>query len=296
MPTSAHETPLELLRLDPSLPDWVQTELLGDLPFSYDHARLHDSNVRTRTFQADATVLYCDPKNKPVRGSVYEVQRGRDVDKLGTWKLYVGHLEAEFKIKASLVVFVPNEAVAIWYRNLISTDIFSGAWLRPRFFTPDDVPVVLDEAYAAAHPARTLFAAFCHLDDEAKVGPGLPALLAAVDTLAPEMKIFYDREIMGKLPESSRALWKELLVTTTAGRRYSSEVFDAAEARGEARGVARGEARGEARSVLVVLEERGLPVPEEVRQQVLRCTDPEVLRRWLGRAVTVDSAAEVVKP
>ncbi|MDT3440961.1 hypothetical protein [Pseudofrankia sp. BMG5.37] len=30
MPTSAHETPLELLRLDQSLPDWVQNELLGD--------------------------------------------------------------------------------------------------------------------------------------------------------------------------------------------------------------------------------------------------------------------------
>jgi hypothetical protein len=30
MPTPAHETPLELLRLDPALPDWVQTDLLGD--------------------------------------------------------------------------------------------------------------------------------------------------------------------------------------------------------------------------------------------------------------------------
>jgi hypothetical protein len=61
MPTSAYETPLELLRLDPALPDWVQAELLGDDASAFDHARLYDPNVRPRTYQADAMVLFCGP-------------------------------------------------------------------------------------------------------------------------------------------------------------------------------------------------------------------------------------------
>ncbi|WP_462188591.1 MULTISPECIES: hypothetical protein [unclassified Frankia] len=70
MPTSAHETPPELLRLDPSLPDWVQTELLGDDAPAFDHARLYDPNVRPLVSRPDRRghpqrraavppVLYC---------------------------------------------------------------------------------------------------------------------------------------------------------------------------------------------------------------------------------------------
>ena len=70
MPTSAHETPLELLRLDPALPDWVQTDLLGDDAPAFDHARLYDPNVRPRTYQADAMVLFCGPDdNGPTRSA-----------------------------------------------------------------------------------------------------------------------------------------------------------------------------------------------------------------------------------
>src|SRR5262245_15424468 len=110
MPSSAHETPIELVRLDPSLPDWVQT-LLGDDTPAFDHARLHDPNVRPRTYQADAMVVYCAADGKPVRAVVFEVQRGRDPEKLASWKLYIGHLEREFGVKASLVVFFPEPAV-----------------------------------------------------------------------------------------------------------------------------------------------------------------------------------------
>jgi hypothetical protein len=92
-------------------------------------------------------------------------------------------------------------------------------------------------------------------------------------------------------------------MTTTVGHEYHSELFRelaarheaAGEARGEARGQARGEARGEARSVLTVLETRGLVVPPAVREQILACTDLDLLQTWLRRAVSAATAEDVVR-
>ncbi|WP_437946685.1 Uma2 family endonuclease [Sorangium sp. So ce296] len=82
------------------------------------------------------------------------------------------------------------------------------------------------------------------------------------------------------------------------------------EARGEARGVtlgeALGEARGEARGALLgeirmaqdaittVLQARGVAVPAKVARTIAGCDDPSKLRRWLKRAATAATAAEVV--
>jgi hypothetical protein len=57
---------------------------------------------------------------------------------------------------------------------------------------------------------------------------------------------------------------------------------------------ARGMARGEGEAVLTVLEARGVPVPEAVREEILACTDLDQLNTWLRRAVTVTSGDQVV--
>jgi len=292
IPSSDHETPIELVRLDPSLPDWVQTELLGDEAPAYHHARLHDPNVRTRTYQSDAMVLFCGRDDRPTRGTVYENQRGKDPNKLGTWKFYIGQMESEFPIKASLVVFVPDTAVANWYRDLIDRDLRSGARLRPFFFTPEDVPLVVDEELAVARPARVLLSAMCHLQDT-HVDEMFPALLAALNALEPGMKIFYDDETVGSLPTDARARWKAFLMTTALGRRYHNEEYNEIDARAEARGEARGGARGKAESIIMFLEARGLQVSADVQEKILACTDVEQLHRWLRRASTATTAEDV---
>jgi hypothetical protein len=47
--------------------------------------------------------------------------------------------------------------------------------------------------------------------------------------------------------------------------------------------------------VLAVLEARGIACPEEVRDRVTACPDPAILQRWLLRATTARTAAEVVE-
>ena len=54
-----------------------------------------------------------------------------------------------------------------------------------------------------------------------------------------------------------------------------------------------GRAQGRAEDVLLVLEQRGLDVSDDVRRRVTDCTDPELLRHWLTRAVTAPKAEEI---
>lgn len=54
-----------------------------------------------------------------------------------------------------------------------------------------------------------------------------------------------------------------------------------------------GRAQGRAEGILPVLEQRGITVPDKVRERITDCGDPEVLRQWLVRAVTATSAEEI---
>jgi predicted nucleotidyltransferase/HEPN domain-containing protein len=70
------------------------------------------------------------------------------------------------------------------------------------------------------------------------------------------------------------------------------------EAKGRQEGLQEGEAKGEvkgrAADILLVLKTRGVAVPPEIEQRIAACADPAVLSRWLTRAVTAESAAEVL--
>jgi uncharacterized ferritin-like protein (DUF455 family) len=59
------------------------------------------------------------------------------------------------------------------------------------------------------------------------------------------------------------------------------------------RNVARGAIEAKAAAVLAVLETRGLPIPDAVRQRVQASTDAAELDRWHRRAVLVSTAAEI---
>jgi hypothetical protein len=53
-------------------------------------------------------------------------------------------------------------------------------------------------------------------------------------------------------------------------------------------------AQGEARALLTVLRVRGIDVPEADRERVLAQGDPERLQRWLERAATATTLAQVL--
>src|ERR671917_152656 len=86
--------------------------------------------------------------------------------------------------------------------------------------------------------------------------------------------------VLAGLPVPARLRWEAYM--TSVADKYHSEVFrEIAE-----RNFAEGEAKGEAQAVLTVLEARGIPVPAEVREEILACTDLGRLDMWLRRAAT----------
>ncbi|MFB4293902.1 hypothetical protein ACBI99_40150 [Nonomuraea sp. ATR24] len=108
----------------------------------------------------------------------------------------------------------------------------------------------------------------------------LDALAAALDTIDSDHAGFLaEFTEVGLGDTKARRLWRELMSTKTY--RYQSEY--AQQLRAE----------GEARSVLKVLEQRGVQVPDAVRERVMACTDTDLLDELLVRSLKVSSAEEL---
>ncbi|WP_156325348.1 hypothetical protein [Nonomuraea sp. SBT364] len=48
-------------------------------------------------------------------------------------------------------------------------------------------------------------------------------------------------------------------------------------------------AKGEAKALLLVLEAREIPVPEQARERISACTDIPMLQTWIKRAALIDT-------
>ncbi|GHJ35969.1 hypothetical protein [Streptomyces sp. TS71-3] len=55
----------------------------------------------------------------------------------------------------------------------------------------------------------------------------------------------------------------------------------------------KGRAEGRAQDILLVLEQRGLNVSDEIRTRITDCRDPELLDHWLTRAIIAPSAEKI---
>ncbi|MGN9793476.1 hypothetical protein ACTMTU_20575 [Streptomyces sp. OZ13] len=56
-----------------------------------------------------------------------------------------------------------------------------------------------------------------------------------------------------------------------------------------------GRAESLADAILLVLQQRGLDVPDEARERVATCNDTQLMRTWLARAVTAASAEAIFR-
>ncbi|MBW8739936.1 MAG: hypothetical protein JF621_23435 [Streptomyces turgidiscabies] len=78
-------------------------------------------------------------------------------------------------------------------------------------------------------------------------------------------------------------IWSELLKTQTSF--FTSSVAQELRAEGEAKGLAH--------YLLHHLERRGIPVSDGDRDRITTCDAPDTLTRWIDRAITATSTAEV---
>jgi hypothetical protein len=65
-------------------------------------------------------------------------------------------------------------------------------------------------------------------------------------------------------------------------------------AEGQAKGLAEGLAEGRAQALLIVLQARGIAVPDAARERILAERDPARLTRWLERASAATSVDDLI--
>ncbi|WP_307817666.1 hypothetical protein [Nocardia acididurans] len=203
----------------------------------------------------DTAVALIDESGTPVAGIVVEVQLHRDESRRWSWPTFVATLRSRLKCPAYLLVVSPKSDVAEW----CSADITMGHpdWvLRPLVLGPDTIPVA-DADSVLEIPERAVLPSIAHAE-----GPSaehvLSTLFAGMSRVGEARAgMFYD-VVYAALPVEAR---RELEIQ-------------------------KGKIQGRARSVLIVLDARGIPVPDDIRARILRCGELGQLDDWLRQAVS----------
>ncbi|MER6942393.1 hypothetical protein ABT294_00085 [Nonomuraea sp. NPDC000554] len=209
---------------------------------------------------------------------VIESQSRRDDRKTGSWAYYLSYLHEKYKCPVTLLVICQDAVTASWAR--LPKRIGLAEWPSLVLYTialgPDNVPAIIEKAEASADVVLTVFSALIH-GRSPKAGDILEVLATALDTIDTDTAGFFTEFTeVGLGNTAARKLWRGLMSTKTY--RYQSEY--AQQLRAE----------GEAASVLRVLERRGVPIDNSVRERIMSCSDTELLFTWLDRAIIVQSA------
>jgi hypothetical protein len=285
MVNSSHEAMHRIFQEYPGLFAGV-SEVLG-LPFippkrvtvlPTDLTEIHPVERRVDTllrFEGDETFLLA-----------VEAQSAKDPNKPASWAYYLSFLYAKYKIPPLLLVVCQDRSTAEWAARpmVLGPEQWPSLTLRPLVIGPHNMPLITDPDDARADFPMAALSAITHAK-EPDVGGILKTLSTALRE-APEAVVVTIIEFIAQgLGGNRRAaeLWRNLVAVDLSP--YKSYIFE--EFRDE------GRAEGRAEDIVLVLEARGLDVPDEVRERVTGCDDPGVLRRWLTRAVTVASAEEI---
>lgn len=232
-----------------------------------------------RELRCDALFRF-ERSGEPVLAAVLEVQLAEDGDKAFTWPAYLVGARLRFRCDALLVVVAVTRAVADWARRPILLGPASGH-VQAVVVGPDDLPAVVDPAFARENPELAALSAIAHgRDPDAARAAGTAAVAAGavLGVLKGERGALYYDLIKASLSDAARKAFDMF----PAGYEYQDE--------GMRRAKAEGRTEDRAECVLAVLHARGLAVTAEQRERILAATDLNQLTRWLQAAVTAASA------
>jgi hypothetical protein len=143
------------------------------------------------------------------------------------------------------------------------------------------VPVVTDPEEAARRPELGVLSVVAH--GETEQGATIAsAVLPAIRGLDDERSRLYYDLVYNSLNEASRRALEVLM----KGYEYQSDFAR--------KYVAQGRTEEAANALLMVLEARGMAVPEMERERILAQKDTERLERWLKKAAVASSVVEVL--
>jgi hypothetical protein len=235
------------------------------------------------------TVLRIGPSDGDDFLLAIESQSKKVESKESSWAYYIAYLQAKYGLPVLLLVVCQDRATAKWAVGPFDCGTRGWTALRtyPLVAGPHNLPVITDYRSAAKNLALAVLSALAHAR-----GPESDAILEAIDRALQETQqtdpetagYFYEfLDIsLGDTPAGEK--WREIMsfVTYFPGRGTVRETA-----------YLEGKAEGEAKGILLVLEVRGIPVPEAVRERITTCTDLDRLDAWLERARTVTRAEDL---
>ncbi|WP_309485366.1 hypothetical protein [Streptomyces sp. WELS2] len=163
--------------------------------------------------------------------------------------------------------------------------------VRPLVLGPDNVPVIADEKQAEADPPLAVLSAMTH-----GRGPGATAILESLAS-APRTIDSDSAAVFAQFVDSclvdpqAKQMWRDLM--TAVQYFWSHPLAEQVREEGREEGLQQGRLQDRQEMTLRVLEWRGIPVPDDVRERVMGREDLDQLEVWAQRAVHATDAAEL---
>ncbi|MEV6161221.1 hypothetical protein AB0L71_04730 [Streptomyces sp. NPDC052052] len=218
-----------------------------------------------------------------------EAQGKKDPDKPVSWMYYLSYLQAKYKLPPMLLVVCQDRATAEWAARPFTAGHPQSPvlTLHPLVAGPHNMPVIKDVAEARKDLALATLATITHADnpDVDAILKTLSAALRDVPETIANPIVELTAQGLGNRPAAQQ--WRNLVAVDLSF--YKSPLSE--EIRDEGR--AEGRAESLAYAILEVFERRGIDIPDEVRERIIRCDDPQPMYPWFSRAFTAVAAADI---
>jgi hypothetical protein len=306
MVKTPHEAMHRIFQHDPGLFSRVSRFLGVDIPAPVRATALPTDLTETGPVERRVdTLLRFETAEQGAFLLAVEAQGKKKPDKPASWAYCTAYLWTKYRLPTALLVVCQDPATARWAQQPVSCGPpqVPTLTLQPLVAGPHNMPVITDPEEARADLVLASLAAITHA-----AGPVVDVILKALSTAlrdAPEdiasPLIEFTAQGLGNRP--AKHLWRNLVAVDLSF--YTSYLAEEVrekvrqEVRQEVREKVRQEVRqevraeGRAEDVLLILEQRGLDISDDVRSRITDCGDPDLLRCWLTRAVTAPKAEEI---
>lgn len=290
MVSSSHEALHRVFQKDPALlTRALQSVLRVPFPEPRDFAVLNADLTESEPVERRVDTLMRVETDEGAYLLVVEAQRRQDESKRSSWPYYLSYLYAKYRCEPVLVVITQNSATARWAARPIRWGVpgWYSLTVRPLVLGPDNVPVIADEKEAARDVPLAVLSAMTH-GRGPQAAAILEPLVAALRTIDAESAAVFVQFVDSCLADpQAKEIWRDLMTAINYFFRHPVAEQVREEGREE------GRIEESAEMTLSILEWRGIPVPDAVRERVLACTDHEQLKLWAQRAVHATNAEDL---
>ena len=211
-----------------------------------------------------------------------EAQCRNDEDKPGAWAYYASYLrEKHGKAPVVILAVCQDEKTARWAQGPfeLGAPFWPTVTLRPLVAGPHNVPVITDVDEAVRDIPLATLSAIAHA--RTAVAESVLISLAKALKSADEKtaQVFSELTELGLGDAPAASIWSKMMAVDTSFFRSRTSNLIRASAFSDA--------------ILAEFAERGINVPDEVRERIETCEDRTLLMAWFKRAMKVSSAGDI---